>query len=166
MGRLSQGFVTISRRGRTEPTRKGTGKVIVAKGGREFGHGISLNFDKDLIVDASARDALEFCGSALRDWFEEALTSGKRFDDGDLPRDKSGWVGYDTGLLSRNFQFRVEGNDKRAGVRVWLLLPDARRAFRVAQLRKQGIVFTGLSGKAADVYAQALAQYMSGVVHS
>jgi hypothetical protein len=165
MGRLSKDFVTISRRG-PSAGRKGPGKVIVAKGGREFGHGVSLNFDKDLVVDASARDALEFCGTALRDHFEESLLGGHRFDDGDLPRDATGWVGYETGLLARNFRFVVEGDDRRAGVRVWLRLPDARRAFRVAQLRKEGIVFTGLSGKAADVYAQALAQYMSGVVHS
>lgn len=138
----------------------------MAKGGREFGHGISLNFDKDLIVDASARDALEFCGSALRDHFEESLGTGKRFDDGDLPRDSTDWLGYDTGESARNFVFLVQGNDKRAGVRVWMRLTSARKAFRFAQLRKQGIVFTGLSGKAADVYAQALAQYMSGVVHS
>ena len=142
-------------------------KRLVSKGRLGFGATVSLTFDRDLVVDASARDAVDFAATALRDWFEEAHRTGQRFDAGLLPRDADGssWVGFDSGLLAGNWRATVAGDDHKAAARVTLLPPDRQRALRLASLAGQGIRLSGLSGKAADVYHVALAQYMSTVLH-
>lgn len=143
-------------------------KRLVSKGRAGFGTTTTLTFDRDLVVDASARDALDLAATALRDWFEEAHRTGQRFDEGLLPRDGKGgssWVGFDTGLLAGYWKTTVAGDDRRGAARVTLLPPDRERALRLASLAGKGIRLAGLSGKAADVYHRAMAQYMAFVVH-
>lgn len=142
-------------------------KRLVRKGRVGFGAGVSLTFDRDLVVDASARDAIDLAATALRDWFEEAHRTGQRFDVGLLPRDDGGssWVGHDTGLLAGNWRATVAGDDRTAAARVTLLPPDKQRALRLATLAQQGIRLSGLSGKAFDVYQRAVALYMATVLH-
>lgn len=129
-----------------------------------FGVGIKVTFDKSLTVSASARDCLDFAGTALREWYAEAHRTGKRFDSGDLPRDSSGWVGYDTGLLAGRWRSVVDGSDRSAKLRVFLSPPDKQRALRLAALARDGIRLSGLSGKALDVYTQAVATYMADAI--
>lgn len=140
------------------------GMTITERGTQRFGTRVSLTWDKTLRVNASSRDCLEFAGSALRDWYREAMQTGQRFDEGRLPTDSSGWVGYDTGLLATQWRVVVTGNDIRATCVVALVLPDAKRAVRVAQLAKQGVVFAGLSGKALAVWQRAVATYVTDAV--
>lgn len=141
-------------------------KVVVRKGRVGFGKDCSISFDRDLVVNASARDALNFAATALRDWYEEAHRTGQRADAGRLPLDQGGhsWVAFDTGLLAGNWRATVAGDDKRAAARVTLLPPDRQRALRLAKLASEGIRLAVLSGKAADVYHEALAKYMSTVI--
>lgn len=148
--------------GKLRKTAKGV--HLTKKGVVRFGAGLSVKFDKTLTLSASARDCVEFAGSALRDWYAEAHRTGQRFDAGQLPRDSSRWVGYDTGLLSTHWRLVVDGSDRRATVRVFISPPDAQRAIRLSQLAKQGILFAGLSGKALDVYTRAVATYMADTV--
>lgn len=143
---------------------KSRGMTIVQKGKQRFGTGVSLTWDKTLRLNASSRDCLEFAGSALRDWLQEAMATGRRFDRGMLPRDSSGWVGHDTGLLASRWRVTVKGNDIRASCVVALVPPDAQRAIRLSQLAKQGIYFAGLSGIALDVWSKAVATYMADAV--
>lgn len=147
--------------------KKPGGKQLVRKGRVGFGADLSLTFDRDLIIDASARDAVDFCATALRDWYEEAHRTGQRFDSGQLPRDQGGssWVAFDTGLLAGNWRVSSAGSDAAATARVTLLPPDKQRALRLAALAADGIRLSGLSGKALDVYTGALATYMTAVVH-
>ncbi len=148
--------------GRVRKRKRGV--EIVKRGRVGFGTGVSIRFDKTLTVDASARDCMEFAGTALREWYAEAMRTGKRFDSGMLPRDSSGWVGHDTGLLATRWRAVVVGGDVHAGVRVFVSPPDAQRAARLATLAKDGIHFSGLSGHALDVYTQAVATYMADVI--
>lgn len=141
---------------RTKP-----GYEVVSKGTRGFGTGVSITFDKTLRVTASAVDCLEFVGGALRDWYAEAHRTGQRFDSGMLPRDNSGWVAYETGLLAGTWKFKADGDDTSAKLAVWISPPDQGRRLRLATLAKQGIRLSGLSGKALDVYTKAFATYMA-----
>ncbi len=140
---------------------------LVQRGRTGFGTGVSISFNRDLQVGVSARDAVDFAATALRDWFEEAHRTGQRFDAGLLPRDAGGssWVGFDTGLLAGYWRLRTAGDDKTAAARVALMPPDRQRALRLAALQRQGITLSGLSGRALDVYHRALSQYMTAVVH-
>lgn len=140
-------------------------KRLVQRGRRGFGATVTLTFDRDLTVGASARDAVDFAATALRDWYETAHRTGQRFDFGLLPRDAGGasWVGFDTGLLAGYWRATVAGDDLTAAARVTLLPPDRQRALRLASLAQRGISLSGLSGRALDVYHRALAQYMSTV---
>lgn len=137
------------------------GYTVVQKGARSFGSGVTLTFDKTLRVTASASDCLEFVGSALRDWYAEAHRTGQRFDAGMLPRDASGWVAYESGLLAGQWRLKVDGNDTSARLAVWISPPDQGRRLRLAVLAKQGIRLSGLAGKALDVYTKAFATYMA-----
>jgi hypothetical protein len=145
--------------GRLKSSAKGA--VIVKKGRVGFGTGVSIEFDKSLILTASARDCVEFAASALRDWYAEAQRTGQRFDAGLLPRDSSGWVAYETGLTSTTWRVTVKGDDRTAGARIYLNPPDSGRRLRIAVLAKQGIHLSGLAGKALDVYTKAVATYMA-----
>lgn len=142
-------------------SKKSGGVVVVKKGRSGFGTGVTLDFNKSLVLHASARDCVEFAASALLDWYAEAHRTGQRYDKGLLPRDSSGWVGYDTGLTAGTWRITVSGDDRTAGARVYLNPPDQGRRLRIAQLSKQGIHFSGLDGKALDVYSKAVATYMA-----
>ena len=137
------------------------GYTVVAKGAKSFGAGVTLTFDKTLRVTASASDCLDFVGSALRDWYAEAHRTGQRFDTGLLPRDSSGWVAYESGLLSGQWRMKVDGDDTTAKLAVWVSPPDQGRRLRLAVLAKQGIRLSGLAGKALDIYTHAFATYMA-----
>lgn len=152
--------VPVGRLAKRDPTR------LVQRGRVGFGATVSLSFNRDLTVGASARDAVDFAATALRDWFEEAHRTGQRFDAGLLPRDRGGssWVGFDTGLLAGNWRVLTAGDDRTAAARVALLPPDQQRALRLASLAKQGIRLSGLSGRALDVYHRAVARYMADVI--
>jgi hypothetical protein len=139
---------------------------VIRKGRTGFGAGCSVTFDRDLTIDASATDALNFITTALREWYAEAHATGQHYASGELPRDAGGgsWVGYDTGLTAGTWDAVVSGDDVKAGARVFMVPPDRARRLRFAQLAKQGIRFAGLDGRALEVYQRAMAQYMSGVI--
>jgi hypothetical protein len=135
--------------------------TLVKKGRLAFGTGVVLEFDKSMSLNVSARDCVDFAVSALRDWYQEAHSTGQRFDAGLLPRDASRWVGYYTGLTAGFWRTRVDGNDTKADGRVFLSPPDDQRRIRIATLAKRGIRLSGLAGKALDVYTKAVATYMA-----
>jgi hypothetical protein len=141
--------------------KRAKGVAVTQKGTRGFGAGVSISFDKTLMVSASARDCLEFASSALREWYELAHRTGQRFDAGMLPRDGNGWVAFDTGLLAGGWRASVAGDDVSASARVQLVPQDRGRRLRLAVLAKQGIRLSGLSGKALDVYTKAVSTYMA-----
>jgi hypothetical protein len=145
--------------GRLRKTAKG--RVIVKEGRKDFGSGVSLEFDKTLTLTASARDCVDFAAGALRDWFAEAHRTGQRFDAGLLPRDRHYWVAYETGLASTTWKVVVRGDDHNAGAWISINPPDKGRSVRIATLAAQGIPLSGLSGKAQDVYTKAVATYMA-----
>ena len=144
--------------------RKTPGYKVVQKGVRNLTTNVTIKFDKTLTVHASASDCLDFVGTALREWFREAHSSGQRYDKGMLPVDGSGWVGYDTGLLATRWRSAVSGTARNARLAVYLSFPDLARRARISRLAKQGIRLMGLDGKALDVYTKAFATYMADAV--